>query len=477
MRFFIFLFILLIGAIAYLSFYNQGYLIFHLTKEISFEVPIVALILFAVAFGGLLVIAGVGIQEVRSLFLQWKMASRQKREARIQETYTAALNAFLAKRHTEAQELFERLLEMDPNHVQSLWRLGNLKRQEKNFIEATRLHRRARTLDEHNVEVLLALAKDLEEAQRPEEAIQVLADVLRADPINLMALAWVRDLYVKLNRWEEAHQAQEKIMKMALSPEETNREKELYLGIKYELGRLYLERGMRDQARKYFKGTIRLDRNFLPGYIGLGEASIQEGKQDHAAELWEKAYHLTSNIILLHRLEDLFVDMGEPEKIIRIYQEAVAKHPSERILKFYLGKLYYRLEMLEDAFEVLNGIDVSDERFPDLYKLLGNLYLRQGDLKSAVEEFKKALNLKKRVVVPYYCPVCDYHTLQWSGRCPRCGQWNTFGASPIVVPKPQEKRSLSRVWGSGQVAGEVSADAPMPHSSALGGLGGRTGHA
>jgi tetratricopeptide (TPR) repeat protein len=249
-------------------------------------------------------------------------------------------------------------------------------------------------------------------------------------------------------------------MKMGLSHEEAQREKTLYLGIKYELGQLYLDQGMREQARKYFKGTIRLDRNFLPGYIGLGEASIQEGKLDHAAELWQKAYHLTSYIILLHRLEDLFLDMGEPEKIIRIYQDAVAKAPSDRVLKFYLGKLYYRLEMLDDAFEVLGGIDVSEERFPDLYKLMGNLYLRQGDLKAAVEEFKKALNLKKRVVVPYFCPVCDYHTLKWSGRCPRCGQWNTFGAFPIVVHKSQEKEPESRRWGATQTDGETISDIP-----------------
>jgi tetratricopeptide (TPR) repeat protein len=460
MRFSIFLFIVLIGAIAYLSFYNQGYLILHLTKQTSFEIPVVALILFSVAFGGFLVIAGVGLRELKHLFLQWKVAARQKKESRIQETYTAALNALLAKRHAEAMDLFERLLQMEPNHVQSLWRLGNLKRQEKNFVEAIKLHRKARALDERNVEVLLALAKDLEEAQRHEEAIQVLVEILKVDSMNLTALTWVRDLYLKLNRWEEAHQTQEKIMKMGLSHEEAQREKTLYLGIKYELGQLYLDQGMREQARKYFKGTIRLDRNFLPGYIGLGEASIQEGKLDHAAELWQKAYHLTSYIILLHRLEDLFLDMGEPEKIIRIYQDAVAKAPSDRVLKFYLGKLYYRLEMLDDAFEVLGGIDVSEERFPDLYKLMGNLYLRQGDLKAAVEEFKKALNLKKRVVVPYFCPVCDYHTLKWSGRCPRCGQWNTFGAFPIVVHKSQEKEPESRRWGATQTDGETISDIP-----------------
>ena len=442
MRFIIFLFIALIGVIAYLASLNQADLIIFLTKQTSFQIPIVALMLFSMAFGGLLVIAGVGIREIKNVFIQWKVASRQKREARTLDIYTSALNALLAKRLTEAAQLFDQVLEMEPNHVQSLWRLGNLKRLEKNFVEAIRLHRKARTLDDRNLEVLLALAKDLEEAQRPEEAIQVLVDVLKTDAMNLMALTWIRDLYIRLNRWEEAHQSQERIMKMPLADEEANRERMLYLGIKYELGQFYLSKEMRDQARKYFKGTIRLDRNFLPGYIGLGEASIQEGKLGHAAELWQKAYHLTSNVILLHRLEDLFLEMGEPEQIIQIYQDAVSKNPSDRILRFYLGKLYYRLEMLDDAFEVLSGIDVSEERFPDLYKLMGNLYLRQGDLRAAVEEFKKALNLKKRVVVPYYCPVCDYHTLHWTGRCPRCGQWNTFEASPIVVSRPQEKQPL-----------------------------------
>jgi lipopolysaccharide biosynthesis regulator YciM len=442
MRFFILLFIVLLGAIAYLALLNQQDLTIHLTKQISFELPTVALMLFSMAFGGLLVIAGVGLREIKHVFVQWKASFRQKKEAKIQDSYTSALNALLAKRLPEAAQLFERILQADPSHVQSLWRLGNLRREEKNFGEAIRLHRKARTMDDRNVEISMALAKDLEGSERLGEAIQVLAEVLKADDMNLTVRIWMRDLFIQLNRWEEAHEAQEKIMKMVRTPEDIDRERGMFQGIKYELGRLQLDRGMRDQARKYFKGIIKLDRAFLPAYIGLGEASIQEGKREQAADLWEKAYFLTSNIILLHRLEELYLDLGEPERIIQIYQEAVSKNPENRILKFYMGKLYYRLEMLEDAFEILNGIDVSEERFPDLYKLMGNLYLRQGDPKAAVEEFKKALNLKKHVVVPYYCPVCDYHTQHWEGRCPRCRRWDTFEATPIVVSLAKENQPV-----------------------------------
>ena len=433
MRFSVLLFIVLIGAIAYLTFLNQGYLTLHLTKEYSFESPIVALILFSMAFGGLLVATGVGVRGIKGLFRQWKTSSRQKRETKTQEAYSVALNALLAKRYDEATRLLERLLEIDPTHVQGLWRLGNLRRQEKNYGEAIRLHRKARSLNEQDREVLIALIKDLEEAQRLEEAIGVLGDLLKADERNLMALAWTRDLYIRLNKWEEAHQIQEKILKVPLPAEDLEREQSVYVGIKYEVGRLHLDKGMLDQARKYLKGTIKLDRRFLPGYVGLGEASIQEGHLDHAAELWEKAYRQTANLVLLHRLEDLFVEIGEPERILRIYREAVAENPSDRVLRFYLGKLYYRLEMLEDAFEQLSGIDLGDDRFPDFHKLMGSLYLRQGDPQAAAEEFKKALNFRKQVVVPYHCSTCDYQTKKWTGRCPQCGQWDRLEATPAMA--------------------------------------------
>lgn len=437
MRLFAVLFVILAAAIAYLTFLNQGYLTIYLTQAYAVEVPIVALVLFSMAFGALLVGTGAGIRGAKGLFLRWRAASRQKRETKIQEAYANALNALLSDRSAEAVRLLQRLLDLDPSHGPALLKLGDLRRQQGDLGEAIRLHRKARSLNEHSLEAAFTLVKDLQEAQRLEEAIGVLKDVLKKDERNPQALTWLRDLYVRLGHWEEAHTVQEQVMKATADPEALQRENARYVGIKYELARLYLEKGMRDQARKYLKGTIKLDRGFLPGYIGLGEASIQEGRVDHAAELWEKAYDLTSSVILLHRLEDLFVETGEPEKIIRIYQEAIGRHPSDRVLKFYLGKLYYRLEMLEDAFEQLTAVDAGEERIPDLHKLLGNLYLRQGDFKAAVEEFKKALNLKERVVVPYSCSACGYQTRRWSGRCPQCGLWNCFDASPPLIGPPR----------------------------------------
>jgi lipopolysaccharide biosynthesis regulator YciM len=425
-------FVVLTACVGWLAYFNPGHTTLRVSPELFLDIPTVALVLLSMAFGGLLAIVAAGFAEMKHLFRGWRQAKIKKRDDRIRELFRLAVNAKAAKRFEDAIGLFQKILLLNPNHVAALLRLGNLYRAQGNLSEAIRLHRKARNLEDNSMEILLALAKDLEEAKRLDEAVQLLQEIRRLEGNSLTVLIQLRDLYIKLGRWGEAHDVQEKILQGSLRPEELRNEQAWLEGIKYELGRQMLERGQRDRARRYFRGAIKLNRNFIPGYIGLGEVLVDEGKIREAGELWEKALDLISNIILLHRLEDLYLELEQPAKIIELYRETLRRDPENIVLRFYLGKLYYRLEMVDEAFEVLAALDPGDVRMPDLHKLLGNLYLRRGNPEAAVEEFKKALNLKKRVLVPYYCPTCDYHTAQWSGRCPRCGRWNTFDASPIM---------------------------------------------
>lgn len=442
MVFFILLFFVLIGVAAYLSTLNTGSVIFYLTRDLSLDLSIISLILFSCALGGILVIISLGLREIRNLILHWKENRRKKRTVQVDTYYTDAVNAYLAKRYRDATSLFKKILALDPNHYNTLLRLGKIYRIEKNFNEAIRLHRKARSQDEQNIEALLALSHDLEEAARYEEAMQFLKEVIDLDGTNLTALLRLRDLSMQLKQWEETHMLQEKIIKLHLSEEDKKKEAFLFLGIKYELGKHLLKKGDATAARRRFKAAIKLDRTFLPAYIGLGDTHFYEGKTKVAAALLEKSYEMTGNLILLLRLEDFFIETGEPDRILDIYREAIEKDRQNIVLKFYLGKLYYRLEMIDDAFDILSDLESQVESFPDLYKILGNIYVRRGDLAFAVEAFKKGLKLKNRVLIPFYCAQCDYHTVEWSGRCGRCGRWNSYVATPILVDKTNTRDLL-----------------------------------
>ena len=310
----------------------------------------------------------------------------------------------------EAISFFQKVLAIDPNHVDTLLRMGISQLREKNPQEAILLHQKALSLDDDNQEVMFSLATDYEESKRYDDALGMYQKILSKDSSNLTALIKMRDLYQKLNYWDNLYETQRKLVASPLTPSEQEVEHRRLVGFKYELGRSLLEAGDLERGKKIFRGVIKLDKDFIPAYLGLGEMYLDEGKVKDAAELWEKAYKMTSSVLLLHRLEDLYLKQGEPGKAIELYTQAVSWKPQDIMLKFFLGKLYYRLEMIDEAFDILSTVDWGDKDFPDVHKLLGNIYLRRGSLGLAASEFKKALGFKKQIIIPYVCSNCDLRT-------------------------------------------------------------------
>ncbi|MGA6828248.1 tetratricopeptide repeat protein [Nitrospira sp. NS4] len=409
---------------------NPGTVLVRPSQNVEFEISPVTLALISMSIGAVIVAFIVGLQQTAHAINTWQSTRLARRKEKVDALHREGTHAFMSKRTVEAISLFEKALAMDPNRVDSLLWLGNIYRSEHNYTEAIRLHQHAHRVDDRNIEVLLELGKDLESAKRYEDALQTLQKILKIEPDNLTALIRKRDLQIKLEKWSDALEIQHRLLKANLPEPEKQAEAELLVGCMYEVGRQLLERGHPDKARRYFRGAIKKDRSFLPAYIGLGEILIHEGKTKEAVEILKKVYTRTRSVIILHRLEELFLDQGEPSEIIRVYQEALQQDPQNPILQFYLGKLYYRLEMVDEAFDVLSTIEGPQDHLLDYHKIMANLYLRKQHFEQAIVELKKALNFKKRVIVPYICTQCQQESMEWSGRCRRCLRWNTLTALP-----------------------------------------------
>ncbi len=416
-------------AVVWLIEINHGIITVNLTPTRTHEISKSSLFLVSLATGAGLVFLVYLMRDIRRFLRGLKVQREQKKRSKIQELYARGMNALLAKRNPEATAFFQRVLNIDPNHVDTLLRMGITQLREKNAQEAIRLHLKAWQIDRNNQEVMFALAADYEEAKRPEEAVKMYQTILEQDPSNITALMRLRDQYHRLGNWMELTETQSTLLSKSLSSPEQETENRKLAGFRYELGRSLLETGELERARKAFRGVIKMDRDFIPAYLGLGEVYLEEGKSKEAAQLWEKAYKMTSSILLLLRLEDLFLKQGEPASAIEIYKQALTWRPQDTTVKFFLGKLYYRLEMVDEAFDILSTVDWGEREMPDVHKLLGNIYLRRGSLGLASSEFKKALGFRKQIIVPYTCSSCELKTNEWSGRCPNCGKWNTFGVN------------------------------------------------
>lgn len=406
---------------------NQGTVTVQLLSAKTYELSKPAFFLISMAIGGGIILLLYVFRDVRRFLRGLRVQREQKKRLKIQEHYSKGLNALLAKRNADAIRYFQKVLVIDPNHVETLLRLGISQLRAKNVTEAVLLYQKALSLAPDNLEVMFALAAGYEEAKRYEEALSMYKRILSKDSSNLTAIIRMRDLHQRLNQWEQLCETQAALVSHPLSATEQEVEHRKLVGYKYEFGRSLLEAGHFDRARKVFRSVIKLDKSFVPAYLGLGEVYLEENKTKEAAALWEKAYTMTSSNVLLHRLEDFYLKQGEPSKAIEIYRQAVSWKPQDVSLKFFLGKLYYRLEMIDEAFDLLSAVDFGDREYLDAHKLLGNIYLRRGSLGLAAAEFKKALGFKKAIIIPYVCSNCKLETTAWSGQCANCGKWNTFG--------------------------------------------------
>ncbi len=434
-----FLIIILFIVLAVLAIFNKGTVDLTVWEGNTYQVPVYALILISTSVGILFMFIIVAIRDARRYLDSWQIQRQQKKELKIHESYSKGLDAFFAFRDEESAELFTRVIESEPSHINALLRMGDVFLRKRDFMKAREFYLKAKEIKPRNIEILLSLENISESQQKWQEALKYLDNILEIDNENTKILYKKIKIYERNRKWEELIDVQHKILKCKLSHEEEQVENKKLLGYKYELGRHYLETGDADKAIKTLRAVLKTDQDFTAAYLVLAEAYLKDGNTKEAEEILLKGYETTSSLVFLTRLEDYYITEGEPGTIIDLYQKAIQKDQKDLSLQLFLAKLYYRLEMIDYALETMNSIDISAFDYPDLHALLGSVYERRSEYEKAADEYKKALKVEKPLLVPFCCSNCKYTSKDWSGRCPQCKSWNTFILDIHEVCKTQKR--------------------------------------
>jgi lipopolysaccharide biosynthesis regulator YciM len=422
----IIIFVLFLFALALFSIANHGVVTIAVPFGPVYEVQKFALILFSISVGVFIAFIFFAIRDTRKFIGNWQYQKKQKQEIKVQGLYSKALNALLAKNEEAARDALEDILKEEPDHIDALLRLGDIAARDDDFQKANSHYQRARELDPKRLETLFALESLTEKAGRWSDALRYLDEILDIDDANLSAMYRKRELLEKQGRWDDIVSLQKSILKYEHSEKDKKREQQNLIGYEYEYGRHSLENNQLEKAKKAFKNILRTEKDFVPATLGIAEVLLQEGEGEEAINVLEKAYEATGSKIVLARLEDLLISTGEPSRLIRIYRSGISRSPNDPVTKFFLGKLFYRLEMIDDAFDMLSGIDTGGASYPELHLLMGNLNLRKKQPERAVQEFKKAADIRTAFRLPYCCNHCGYRADDWSGRCPDCRNWSTY---------------------------------------------------
>jgi uncharacterized protein HemY len=421
-----FLLILFLAALGYLAILNQDNITIKLGEQYIYEIPQIALILLSCAIGAISMLGFVAVRDARRYFESLQIHRQQKKDLKQRETYSKGLDAFFASRYDEAEELLSRIIADDPANIDALLRSGDIAFNRGNFAKAKDFYLKAKEGRPHSVEALLSLVKVFESEKNWQGAVRYLDNILEIDEENPSALFRKRQIHEITKNWEALLDTQNKIIKGEKSEEKRQDEYKNLTGYKYELGRDYLEKDDFEMAIKTLKAIIKQDKDFIAAYLALAETYIRNNDSEDAEKLLIEGYEATSAVIFLVRLEDFFIAVGEPGRIIDIYQKAIQDRPGDQNLQFFLAKLYFRLEMIDYALETATGIDTVASDYSDIHILLGGIYERRSQHDKAAEEFRKALSFKRPLLVPYGCIECGHISKEWLGRCPECYNWNTL---------------------------------------------------
>ena len=422
----IFFFLVILLVIGFFGMENKDVVLVKEPFGSTYEVLKFVLVLLSTVVGAAVVLGLVFIRDTKRIIDTMQLQKRQKREAKIQEYYAKALNSILSNRDEDAQAALRDILKEDAEHTDALLRLGDIAFRKEEYATALGFYRSARDISPRNLQALLSMESVLEKSGHSDSALKILDEIIDIDGNNITAIYKKQAILEKKDQWDDLLSLQKTIIKLTHNDKERQREEKKQLGYKYEYGRASLESGELEKAEKAFRTLLKMDASFLPAYLGLAEVMVTKGESEEAINFLEKSYETLSSPIIIARLEDLLISVGEPGRLLRFYKTALSLSHMDNGLKFMLGKLYFRLEMVDDAIDTLESIDINVYPNSDIFTIKGELFRKRNQIGRAMEEFRTAAGLKHPASAPYRCNACGITSPDWSGRCSGCGAWNTF---------------------------------------------------
>jgi len=415
-------------SIVYTS--NREVLDRHVFLGHGLSIPVWSCILFAGGFS-MLVPLLFGLMRDARRFFGTLGARRQANAARDAEGYyVRGVEAMLNGREERALEHFNAALEHDGQHYEALLKGGEVLRMLRRYGEAVEYHRRAARAREEDVAPLYSLVADYEESGSAENAKAVLNRIIAMDPKrSLNAYRQFRAICVREGAWDKAWEIQQRIEELLSGLGRPPRsEKKHHLSIRLMLARRHHDEGRPRDAIGVLRRLIRMDPAFVPAHLRLGRALQALGQPESAVDAWEQGWQATSHPIFLTAIEDHFLREEQPRRAIEALKSAVWKGGKDDILpRFYLGKLYLRLEMLDEALAEFGRLRGRVAHFPALHYSLARIHERHGNYREAIRELETLLSQSEPLRAEYACATCSRRYPEWTEHCERCGEWNTIG--------------------------------------------------
>lgn len=297
-----------------------------------------------------------------------------------------------------------------------------------------------------NLEARYLLAEALL-ANRNSDAATAVLKKITADRPKQALRAWrrLRALHMDAQRWDEALEAHRKL-NQHFSGEMGTGEKAQGSALLYQVGLAKVEADQYKEASQAFQQVLKEDAGFLPAQLSLGRCMVLQDQEQQGVEIWLEGFRKSGEGAFLQEIEDYFIQLGRPDDGLAVLERVAATTEHATTAKFFLGKMLYRLEILDRALDQFQEVRSQVVFSPILYFFMAKIHARRGRNDQAMNEYRQLLRNLGVLKLRFECSVCGHRTADYVDRCEGCASWNSvhfmFKESDLPeVPRPTETGS------------------------------------
>jgi lipopolysaccharide biosynthesis regulator YciM len=389
------------------------------------EVRVSTLLIGVFLLGFVLNLLYTGIMELRRLVRGISASAATRAGKRLTSLIREARELLAHGLPGQAREMLEGLLKERSDHEaasllmgEALLKLGDSD-QAVRFLETCCLAR-----PEH-IEFHYLLAEALIAARNADGAAAVLKKLAGDHPkLALRALRKLRSLHVDAGRWEDAMDAHKRIAsRFAQSMNQAERAQGT--AFLYQVGMGKVEADQFKEAAQVFQQVLKEDAAFVPAYLSLGRCMILQDQELQGIEIWLEGFRTTGEGALLQEIEDYFIQCGKPEEGLSVLRRVAATSEYATTAKFFLGKMLYRLEILDEALVLFQEVRAQVVYSPILYFFMAKIHARRGRLDQALNEYRQLLRNLGVLKMRFECSICGHKSADYTDRCDACASWNS----------------------------------------------------
>jgi tetratricopeptide (TPR) repeat protein len=303
----------------------------------------------------------------------------------VPDAITLAMAHHEAGRLSQAEAIYQQILQAEPNNPRALRLLGLIAFQVGKYDIAVELIGRALSFKPDYAEAHNNLGAVLQAQGRLEAAIASFRQ----------ALAFKSDYAEVHNNLGAVLQAQGKLEAAAESYRQTVSLKPNYTEAHNNLGNVLQAQGKLDAAIQSFRQALALKPDYAEVHNNLGTAFQVQGQLNAAAESFRQALWLKPDYAEAHNNLGILLKMQDSlDSAAESFRRALALRPDYAEAHNNLGNVLYETGKIEGAIESFRRTLALNPNHAKAHNNLGNAFRDREELDAAVICFQKAIALK-----------------------------------------------------------------------------------